>query len=417
VCLLFYAVLGTDGAVFVGMRLIGLNAEQRKLGAHFRVLMVMFEKYAEPIAAYRGEQREYDHLWRRFTAALANNYVILRWRMTLGVFTGAYGKVAQFLPLLTLAPFYFAGQIEAGTISQSSGSCAEILGALSLIVASFDKISEMLAFANRNGELRTALAQIAADRKVVRPRIEREEIEGQLLDIKGLHLYLPEGGKLIVRDFNLKMSPGQGVLIRGPSGSGKTSLLRAIQGLALWDYGQGMIRIVPHGRRIMLSQLAYLLTEGTLREQLMYPAAVDVSDEELIDTLKKVNLSDLLEGMADGVKAANPHRESLSESEQRRILMDVSINWDTLSGGERQRLVIARALVNKVLLVIADECTSGLDEENEQLLYRALIDADVTLLSVSHRASLLHFHSRVVELLNDGKGGWKEMAASECQWS
>jgi vitamin B12/bleomycin/antimicrobial peptide transport system ATP-binding/permease protein len=67
--------------------------------------------------------------------------------------------------------------------------------------------------------------------------------------------------------------------------------------------------------------------------------------------------------------------------------------------------------------VIADECTSGLDEENEQLLYRDLIDANITLLSVSHRASLLHFHSHVIELLNDGKGGWKQMAASECQWS
>jgi vitamin B12/bleomycin/antimicrobial peptide transport system ATP-binding/permease protein len=326
VCLFFYAVFGTDGAVFVGMRLIGLNAEQRKLGAHFRVLMVMFEKYAEPIAAYRGEQREYDHLWRRFTAALANNYVILRWRMTLGVFTGAYGKVAQFLPLLTLAPFYFAGQIEAGAISQSSGSCAEILGALSLIVASFDKISEMLAYANRNGELRTALAQIAADRKAVRPRIEREEIEGELLDIAGMDLYLPEGGKLIVSDFNLKMSPGQGVLIRGPSGSGKTSLLRAIQGLTLWDNGQGKIRIAPHEKRIMLSQLAYLLTEGTLREQLLYPAAGGVSDEELIDTLKKVNLGDLLAGMADGVKAATPNWESLPESERQRILRSIGIS-------------------------------------------------------------------------------------------
>jgi vitamin B12/bleomycin/antimicrobial peptide transport system ATP-binding/permease protein len=416
-CLIIYAILGTNGAARVGKTLIGLNAEQRKLGAHFRVLMVMFEKYAEPIAAYRGEEREKDQLWRRFAAALANNYVIVRWSMVLSVFTGAYGKVAQFLPLLTLAPFYFAGKIEFGAISQSAGACAEILGALSLIVSRFDSISEMLAYGNRVGELRTMLAKIAADRNVVRPRIEREDVEGELLTVEGMDLYLPAGGKLIVRDFNLKMSPGQSVLIRGESGSGKTSMLRAIQGLPLWDYGRGKIRIAPEGKRMMLSQLAYLLAEGTLREQLLYPAAVGVSDEELIATLKKVNLSDLIERLKASTTATTPNWESLSESEQLRVLLDVTTNWDSLSGGERQRLVVARALVNKVLLVIADECTSGLDEKNEQLLYWDLKDAGITVLSVGHRASLLSFHSVVIELLNDGQGGWRQMDAAECKWS
>ena len=133
--LIVYSVFGTNGATLVGGRLIAQNAEQRKREAHFRVLMVMFEKYAEPIAAYRGEKREREQLWRRFDFSLSNNYVIVRWRMLLAIFTGAYGKVAQFLPLLTLAPFYFAGTVEMGAISSSAGACAEILGALS-----FDRV-------------------------------------------------------------------------------------------------------------------------------------------------------------------------------------------------------------------------------------------------------------------------------------
>ena len=416
-CLIIYAILGTNGAVHVGKRLIGLNAEQKKLSAHFRVLMVLFEKYAEPIAAYRGEKHEYKQLWRRFAAALANNYVIVRWSMLLSVFTGGYGRVAQFLPLLTLAPFYFARKIEFGIISQSAGACAEILGAFSLIVQRFDSISEMLALGNRVGELRTALARIKADREAVRPRIEREEeVEGVLIDVQGMDLYLPGGTKLIVKGLNLRVEPGEHVLFRGPSGSGKTSVLRAIQGFPLWDYGMGKVRIAPHRQRIMLSQLAYLLKEGSLREQLLYPAAANVSNRELMAVLKEVNLTDLIQRLVEVVKTTHANWDCLTEVEQQCLILDVATNWDSISGGERQRLVVARALVNKVRLVLADECTSGLDTKNEDILYRDMQNAGITIVSVGHRPTLLKYHQHVVELLNDGEGGWRQMEASQCQW-
>ncbi|MDR3612671.1 MAG: SbmA/BacA-like family transporter [Candidatus Obscuribacterales bacterium] len=414
--LILYALLGTNGAIVVGRRLIGLNAEQRKREAHFRVLMVMFEKYAEPIAAYHGEEREYEQLFRRFKYALANNYVIIRWRMMLGMFTGAYGKVAQFLPLLTLSPFYFRGEIDFGVITQSSGACAEILGALSLIVSQFDSISMMFACSNRVGELRTEVKTIALDAKSNRPRIKRQESENVLLKIENMDLYSPGGEKLLVRGLNLDLEPGVSLLIRGASGSGKTSILRAIAGLPLWDFGSGSIEVAPHGRTMMLSQLAYTLNEGTLREQLLYPMAVDVSDAELVAKLKLVNLSTLLERFADESKKNVGTWELMSDSERNHYLLGLTPNWDSLSGGERQRLMVARALVNKVVLVLADEATSGLDIANEQLLYAAMKTHGITMLSVGHRPSLVPSHEYVVELLNDGQGGWRMMPASESQW-
>ena len=414
--LIFYALLGTNGATVVGRRLIGLNAEQRKREAHFRVLMVMFEKYAEPIAAYHGETREYEQLFRRFIYSLANNYVIIRWRMMLGMFTGAYGKVAQFLPLLTLVPFYFSGKIEMGAISQSSGACAEILGALSLIVAQFDSISMMFACSNRVGELRSEVKAIALDSQSDRPRIEREEDDNVLLKIESMNLYSPGGEKLLVRGLNLEVHPGGSVLVRGASGSGKTSILRAVAGLPLWDFGSGNITVAPHGKTMMLSQLAYTLSEGTLREQLLYPMAVDVSDDKLVECLKLVNLSTLLERFSDESKKVVPNWQQLSESEQNNYLLGLIPNWDSLSGGERQRLMVARALVNKVVLAMADEATSGLDIANEQLLYAAMKTHGITMLSVGHRPSLVPFHETVIELLNDGQGSWRMMSAAQSQW-
>lgn len=393
--LIVYSIVGSNGAVRVGKKLIGLNAEQKKLAANFRVGMVLFEKYAEPIAAYRGETREKEQLWKRFVIALTNNYAIVRWQRNLGFFTTGYSKVAQFLPFITLAPFYFAGKVEFGAVSQSAGACAEILYALSIVVSQFDNMSETLATITRVGELKEALDKYEKDRLAVRERVRREE--GELLEVSNLKLYTPDGERIIVDGFNLKMEPGKSVLFRGESGSGKTSLLRAIVGFPLWDRGHGVVKMSSRpGRWLMLSQLAYMI-DGSLREQLLYPSATaaNIADEKLVAILQEVNLGTVLERV--GGLEGRP-------------------NWDTLSGGERQRLVVARALVNEAALVLADEATSALDIRNEELLYTAMKNHGITMLSVGHRPSLVPFHDVVVELLNDGKGGWRIMPAAESAW-
>lgn len=392
--LIGYAFLGSNGVIRVGKRLIGLQAQQKQLSADFRVGMVLFEKYAEPIAAYRGEEHEYNHLWKRFMMAMKNNYAIVRWQRNLGFFTAGYSRISSLLPYAVLAPFYFGGKILFGTISQAVGAFGEILSSASIFVSEFDRLSALLASINRVGELRDTLEAYSAGEHDGSTKVKR--VDGELLKITGMTLFTPDRSKVLVQNLNLEMVAGRSVLIKGPSGSGKTSILRAVVGLPLWDRGEGTIAVpLQVGQTLMLTQLAYLPSDATLREQVQYPSAVNVSDEELLDALKRVNLGDLAERLGG---------------------LDAAPNWDSLSGGERQRLVIARALVNKVRLVIADEATSGLDISNEEQMYRAMKAAGVTMLSVGHRPSLVQFHDEVVELLNDGKGGWKAMKASDSTW-
>ncbi len=384
--LIGYALLGSNGVVRVGARLIGLQAKQKQLGADYRVGMVMFEKYAEPIAAYRGETREYNRLWWRFMLSLKNNYAIVRWQRNLGFFTSGYGQVASLLPYAALAPFYFAGQVAFGTISQASGAFGEILASASIFVSQFSSLTGLMASVNRVGELRDELERVDNAEKDGTQRIKIEEDSSQLVDIDHLTLYTPDREKIIIKDFNLHMLAGRNVAIVGESGSGKTSLLRAIVGLPQWDRGEGTIRVPGIGERLMLTQLAYLPMDATLRDQMQYPSAQNVSEEELRAVIKQVNLPDDFIERVGG--------------------FDSIYNWDKLSGGERQRLVVARALINKVRLVIADEATSGLDAKNEENLYQQMIAHDMTLLSVTHKPGLMKFHQDVVRLLGDGKGGW-----------
>lgn len=392
--LVVYAILGSNGVVRVGKRLIALQAEQKKLGADFRVGMVLFEKYAEPIAAYRGEQREYNHLWWRFMLALKNNYVIVNWQRNLGFFTAGYGRAAGILPYALLAPFYFSGQIAFGSISRAADAFFQIQSSASIFVTNFDALTALLASLNRVSELKETLEDFDRRERDGLPRIRHEE--GDLLDIEHVTLFTPDRAKVLVTDLDLHMVAGRSVLIKGPSGSGKTSILRAVVGLPFWDRGEGVIRMPSKlGETLMLSQLAYLMSGVTLREQLLYPTASGVSDDALEAVLQRVNLPHLMQDVGG---------------------LDGTPNWDQLSGGERQRLVVARVLLNKVRLVIADEATSGLDIENEKLMYREMQKAGVTMLSVGHRPSLAEFHDEVIELLGDGKGGWRLVPTAQATW-
>lgn len=405
--LLVYSLVGTNLAVLVGRRLIALNIEQKKLGAFFRVGLVFFQKYAEPIAAYRGEQREYKKLWQRYIDTLKNNYAIASWQRNLGFFTGAYGQMAEWLPFVALAPFYFFGSLNFGSISQSRGACREILGALSIIVSRFDTISDLLASVARIGELREALEEIAAEKQVNRPRIKRV-LSDELLRIEQMSLFTPFGAKQIVADFNLNVKPGERILLKGASGVGKSSIFRAIEGLLCWDWGSGLISI-DENKMLALCQLNYMV-DGNLRDQMLYPRAVDVSDAELIDLLKnRVKLGDWLEEQIKKMEAEDADFGTLCEAEKYSKLLDSSPNWNLLSGGELQRLAFARVLVNKPELVLLDEASSAVDDATAIHLYAELQKDGMAILSITHNAALFASHNRVIELLGDGNGAWSEV--------
>jgi vitamin B12/bleomycin/antimicrobial peptide transport system ATP-binding/permease protein len=65
--------------------------------------------------------------------------------------------------------------------------------------------------------------------------------------------------------------------------------------------------------------------------------------------------------------------------------------------------------------VLLDEATSALDGDNEAMLYRLLASTSTTLVSVSHHAGLVKYHTQVLELT--GAGGWRIHAAEDFRFS
>jgi putative ABC transport system ATP-binding protein len=156
-----------------------------------------------------------------------------------------------------------------------------------------------------------------------------------------------------VRDVDLEVEPGEFVAIQGPSGSGKTTLLGLLSGLETAD--DGTVNVLGHDlARLSLAERARLRRSrmGIVFQSFGLVASLTVGEN--------VALPLALAGM-DRAERRMRASEALGEvglrgSEDRRT--------DELSGGERQRVGVARAVAGDPALVLADEPTGSLDDEN-----------------------------------------------------
>jgi putative ABC transport system ATP-binding protein len=206
-----------------------------------------------------------------------------------------------------------------------------------------------------------------------------------------------EGGREreVLKGVDMTLAPGEFVALLGRSGSGKTSLLHVIAGIdrptsgTVELFGEDLTRAgeerstaVRRARIGMVFQTFNLLPTLTLEENLLLPleltGKLDRGGRERADELLgRVGLA--------GRGAQFP---------------------DRLSGGEQQRAALARALVHGPDLVLADEPTGNLDDDNArsvlELLRELLRPAGKSLVLVTHSASAAAIADRVLEL-RDGR--------------
>ena len=195
----------------------------------------------------------------------------------------------------------------------------------------------------------------------------------------------------VLRGVDLELRSGERVALMGPSGSGKSTLLNCICGIEQVDSGE--VRMA--GRALGSLKAGEL--DGLRRESIGYV----FQSFHLLPTLsafENVEFPAQLVGMDKEERIDRVERllESVGLADRATHLPDA------LSGGERQRIALARALVHRPALVLADEPTGSLDTENGDQVLKLLkalsIEHGVALLLVTHDHASTRICDRVISM-------------------
>ena len=261
----------------------------------------------------------------------------------------------------------------------SIGQVGEVMGDVQKAAGAMERIEELL-------QARPGIAPPA--HPVVMPVPARGEIAFE-------HVTFAYPGRPdlnALRDFSLKVRPGERVALVGPSGAGKSTVLRLL--LRFYDPQDGAVRIdgvdlrstVPaeaRARIALVGQDAPLFS-GSAYENLRF-GRDSATVEEMRAAADAAQASGFLTALPQGFDTPIGERAK------------------TLSGGQRQRMAIARALVRDAPILLLDEATSALDAENERLVQQALEKAMVgrTTLVIAHRLATVLKADRIV-VMEDG---------------
>ena len=216
--------------------------------------------------------------------------------------------------------------------------------------------------------------------------MDRKKEKEYIVTIKNLKKSYED--HLLFDQYNLSIETGEFISITGPSGCGKTTLLNMVGGLEPYDAGQIIVKGKDIGEKsnkleYFSDVVGFLFQNFVLME--------DKTVEENLNIIKAHNRSEMSIESALGIMGL-----------QNKLKSKVY----TLSGGEQQRVALARLLIKKCDLILADEPTGSLDKKNADLVMSILKEINQTgktILLVSHDSEIIKYGDRVLKLKTVGE--------------
>ena len=194
-------------------------------------------------------------------------------------------------------------------------------------------------------------------------------------------------------DINLTIKKGEHIVITGHNGSGKTTLLRTIMGMQPIQKGNIQVNDIPIreiNEKSIYKIIRYLpqtphFINGTIKDNLSI-SNPEISEDRMIEACEKVNLLSFIQ------KLPQKFDTKIHDSGIR------------LSGGQKQRLAIARLILADPDVLVLDEITASMDEENSQMIQNIIQNEfrDKTLIAISHKWSEINTFSRII-IVKSGK--------------
>ena len=375
-----YAVIGTLATIYLGRPLIGLNYRQSDREASFRSDLIHVRENAESIALLRREGRLTARLLRRIDEVADNFRRIVAVNRNLSFFTTGYNYLIQIIPMLIVAPLFIHGKVEFGVITQSAMAFTTLLGAFSLIINQFQSIS---SFASVIARLSALVGAVEEGPPSDRAGIALVRDDGRIA-YEGLTLYLPEGGREVLKNLTADIPRGTRVLIIGPNEAARMALFRATAGV--WPAGVGTLVRPPIEEIFFLPQRPYL-PPRTLRDLLMTGQEQVMTDDEITAALREAGLDSV------------PARAGGLDSEH---------DWPTLlSVAEQQLLALTRLTLARPAFAMLDRVTAALKPAQVRQALRRLNENSITYITFTEDAESLELYDALLEIDADGAWSWR----------
>ena len=270
---------------------------------------------------------------------------------------------------------------------------------LSDIAQSFNTLQRAAAAGERVFEF---LNEDELEEEHVTEKLEKAKGEVEFKDVR--FGYDPE--KIIIKDFSVKVNPGEKIAIVGPTGAGKTTIVNLLMRFYEINDGQILVDGIDTknlSRENLRDQFCMVLQdswvfEASVRENITF-GEKDITGEELIDVCKRVNLDHFIRTLPQGYDTILNDKQSLSQ-------------------GQLQLLTIARAMVSHAPMLILDEATSSVDTRTEIIVQDAMdeLAKGRTSFVIAHRLSTIK-NADLILVMKDGdiveKGKHDELLAQD----
>lgn len=215
-----------------------------------------------------------------------------------------------------------------------------------------------------------------------------------MLELKHIYKWVKQGGRRIflLNDLNLKVEEGEFLSVMGPSGSGKSTLLNVI----------GMLDSFDEGEYYFLDEPVHAMKEKNRTQLFHNHMGFIFQAYHLIDEL---NVYENIETPLIYKNVRSSERKALVSDmlDRFNIVGKKDLFPSQLSGGQQQLVGIARALITKPKVILADEPTGNLNsKQSEEImqLFKELNREGVTIIQATHSESNAAFGSRTIQLLD-----------------
>ena len=366
-------------------------------------------KNIETIKSTGGERIFFSKWQRTYTNALNARVRTTTGTMSIGSLPLLVLNMCNALILCLGAWYILQGELTPGMLLASQALATSITFPINSVVSSTQEIYRSHAAMERLEEVEKEAAKgnpLTLSDPDVLP--DRPKLRGEV-ELRNVTFGYDRNNPPILKNFSLKINPGERVAFVGFSGCGKSTIAKLISGLyEPWE-GEVLLDGIP------VSQLDRALKNNSLS---VVNQDITLFEGPIADNIKMWDNSIEDFSMVMAAHDAQIHDDIAARPGAYHSLL--SENGKNFSGGQRQRIEIATALAKDPSILIMDEGTSALDPKTEELVMQHISNLGITLVLIAHRLSTIR-DCDCIYVMEKGhllqKGTHEELAQQEGLYS